>query len=109
MTNTRMNGADGDISVTRVELPEHCATEDDNTHLYIPKGRERDQRTSNMPRFTLPKNVYGPIQNLAIVCCTESASTVERLRCWEQLKRCANDGDEMAQTVVIALRGLVIE
>jgi hypothetical protein len=106
---TVMKSALVDPVVTRLDLPEHFSSEPDNTALYIPKGRERDQRTSNMPRFTLPQNVYGPIRNLAIVCCTESASTVERLRCWEQLKRCANDGDEMAQTVVTALRGLVIE
>jgi hypothetical protein len=100
-----MNHLKDELLVTVVDGRDHFATEPSNVSLYQPKG---EYRTSlQQTRFDLPL-CDGPVRNLATVCRTESANTVERLRCWEQLKRMAKDGDPQAQAVVDALRGLVI-
>lgn len=99
-TGTIMQNAPGDPTVTRSDNMDFGATEPDNTSLYQPKG---EYRTSNMPRFTLPPNVYGPVRNLAVVYMTESASTIDRRRSLDQLITMADNGDEMARAVLDAL------
>ena len=95
-----MNNAPGDPPVTRIDHKDFGATEPDNTSLYQPK---REYATSNMPRSTLPPNVFGPVRNLAVVIMTESANRVDRDRCLEQLITMADNGDEMARAVLNAL------
>jgi hypothetical protein len=78
---TIMQNAPGDPTVTRIDNMDFGATEPDNTSLYQPKS---EYATSNMPRFTLPPNVYGPVRNLAVVVMTESVNSVDRDRCLDQ-------------------------
>jgi hypothetical protein len=56
---------------TPVPMPEHFATEEDATHLYIPKGMEYATSMAKT-RFQLPP-CYGPVRSHAIVALTESA------------------------------------
>jgi hypothetical protein len=107
MSTTRMNNAAGDPLVTRNQMPEHYATEEDATHLYRPKGM---QYTTSMQqtRFVLPNDVYGPVRSHAIVALTESAIMVDRQRSWAQIKRMADAGDEQAQSVITALQGFTL-
>jgi hypothetical protein len=106
--HTPMVGATGDIPVQRVEVPEHNATEEDATHLYRPKGM---QYTTSMQqtRFQIPPDIYGPVRNLTVVCLTTSADHIERERCWKQLHRMRDAGDEQAQAVLEALQAFTLE
>jgi hypothetical protein len=101
---TPMVSATGDIPVVRVEVPEHFASEEDATHLYRPKGMQYET-SMQQTRFVLPNDVYGPVRNLAVVCLTTSADHIERKRCWQQLHRMRDAGDEMAAAVLEALQG----
>ena len=105
--NTKMNTAQGDLPVERVERPEHFATEEDATHLYIPKGMEYSTSMAKT-RFQLPP-CDGPVRSHATVALTESAIMVDRQRSWKMLNIMASNGDEQAAAVVKALKGLVIK
>jgi len=103
-----MVGATGDIPVQRVEVPEHYASEEDATHLYRPK--EMQYETSmQQTRFQIPPDIYGPVRNLAVVCLTTSADYIERERCWKQLHRMRDAGDEQAAAVLDALQGFKLD
>jgi hypothetical protein len=91
---------------TPVPIPEHYATEADNTHLYVPKG---DVFTSMQPRITLPYVEDGAVRNHAVMATTTSANTVDRQRSLAQLKRMAADANDGAVTMMEALKDLVIE
>lgn len=105
---TKMNNASGDPPVVRLETPEHLATED-NTAQYVPKGQARDFRTSNIPRFLMPPNLYGPVRSHFIVASTTSAPLLDRQRSLAQLRTMAANGDEMAADAFKALNGIEIK
>jgi hypothetical protein len=86
MINTKMNTADGDLPVERVEVPEHFATEPNRAYA-----------TSMDQRFAIP--AYGPVRNLAVVVLTTSANRVDRERALAQLRKMAGD-DEQAQAAL---------
>jgi hypothetical protein len=92
MLNTRMVSADGDPVVTRVNHPEHYATE-----------------TSMVPRIQLPWVSDGAVRNHAVVATTTSASLIDRQRSWKMLTIMAAAGNEDAETTLKALEGFVIE
>ena len=109
MSESSLTQSSNTPTATRVLSPEHFSSEPDNTALYIPKGRERDHRTSNMPRFTIPAQIYGPVRNHAVVALTTSANIVDRRRSLTQLRTMAANGDEQAIVVLEALQGLTLE
>jgi hypothetical protein len=105
---TKMNNAPSDPPVVRLETPEHFATED-STARYVPKSVQGKYATSNIPRFSMPPNLYGPARSHFIVASTTSANTVDRQRSYAMLRRMSADGDEMAAIALTALDGLIIE
>lgn len=121
-TNTRIHNAENDLPVHRVELPEHFATEDDATHLYVPKSQAKtvkqlvdrfkngeDGLTSMVPRTMLPWVNDGSVRNHAVVATTTSAALIERQRSYKQLQTMAAAGNEDAVATLEALKDFVIE
>jgi hypothetical protein len=90
--NMKMTNAEGDPVVTRVNHPDHYATE-----------------TSMVPRVQLPYVPEPAVRNLAVVATTTSAATIDRQRALAQLKTMAATGDADAITMMEALKDLVIE
>jgi len=87
-------------------MPEHFSSEEDATHLYVPKGMEYSTSMAKT-RFQLPP-CDGPVRSHATVALTESAIMVDRQRSWKMLHRMADAGDEMAQAVLEALQGFTL-
>jgi hypothetical protein len=114
MLNTKMNGADGDVTVTRVEVPDHFATEEDATHLYVSKEAQKmantlkdglgDIYTSLQPRIRLPHVPDESVLNLSRVATTTSAALIERQRALAQLKRMAANDNYCAVTILAYLK-----
>jgi hypothetical protein len=93
---------------TRVPMPEHFASEEDATHLYIPKALQ-GQTSFQQSGFLIPPNVDGAVLNHMRVVMCASAIPTERRRSFDQLKRMADDGDSRAASALEALSGLEIE
>ncbi len=106
--STPMQILPSDIPVERIPMPENFSSEEDATHLYIPKGTE-NYATSLQPRFNLPAGIYGPVRSHFIVASTVSANAVDRQRSLDQLRRMSADGDAMAADALKALDGLEIK
>jgi hypothetical protein len=87
----------------QVATPKSFATEEDATNLYQPKGR-----TSLQQHFPIPPTIWGAVRNHFVVVSLISANTVDRQLSLDQLRRMADDGDEMAADAVKALNGLII-
>jgi hypothetical protein len=120
--DTRIHNDENDLPVHRVELPEHFATEDDATHLYVPKSQAEtvkhlvdrfrdgeDSPTSMQPRTMLPYVGDNAVRNHATVMVTTSAALVDRQRSAAQLARMAAGGSDDAATILRALKDFVIE
>jgi hypothetical protein len=115
--NTKMANADGDLPVQRVEVPEHSASEPNNTHLAVSKEAQHlinrfkgnDGLTSMQPRLNLPGVQDNAVLNHTRVLVCESAATVDRQRSLAQLKTMAKAGNADAETMLKALEGYVIE
>lgn len=120
--NTRIHNAESDLPVHRVELPEHFATEDDATHLYVPKSQAKtvkqlvdrfrdgeDGLTSMQPRTMLPWVNDNAVRNHAVVAATTSASLIDRQRSWKQLQTMAAAGSDDAVATLEALKDFKIE
>jgi hypothetical protein len=120
--NTRIHNAENDLPVHRVELPEHFATEDDATHLYVPKSQAKtvkqlvdrfrdgeDGLTSMQPRTMLPWVNDNAVRNHAVVATTTSASLIDRQRSWKQLQTMAAAGSDDAVATLEALKDFKIE
>ncbi len=86
--NTKMNAAQGDLPVERVERPDHFATEESNVHLYIPKSQAGSlpPATSMQPRFTLVLVQTQHIANLQRVLFNTEADTQMRRNALLQLQ-----------------------
>ncbi len=105
---TAMANPPAGLAVQRDELPEHFATEPDNTHLYIPKG-QIDTTSMQKTRFQIPAEIYGPVRNHAVMVLTTSANIVDRRRSLAQLQTMAANGDEQAGVVLAALNDLTLD
>jgi hypothetical protein len=104
-----MNHANDPLAppATQIQMPEHFSSEPDNAGLYRPKGMQFET-SMQQTRFQIPPDIYGPVRNLAVVYLTTSADHIERERCWKQLHRMRDAGDEQAIAVLEALKGFTL-